>query len=79
MRKWGWLGIIFVLCMQTAAAALDVRPGAPAVYTVQPGDTLIGIASRYLQDPSDWPLIMQNNPQVRSPDLLYPGEVLTLK
>jgi LysM repeat protein len=79
MKKWGWLGIIFILLTQPIFAAnVDVRPGAPAVYTVQPGDTLIGIASRYLNDPSDWPLLLQNNPQVRNPYLLYPGEILTL-
>lgn len=79
MKKWGWLTIIFFLLNPSAFAAnVDVRPGAPAVYTVQPGDTLIGIASRYLNDPSDWPLLLKNNPQIRNPYLLYPGQVLTL-
>lgn len=79
MNKWSWLAGFFILMnIPMMAAALVLKAGAPAVYTVQPGDTLIGIASRYLQDASDWPLLLQNNPHVRNPYQLYPGEVLTL-
>lgn len=79
MKKWRWLGIIFILLNYSVfAAGINTKPSAPNVYTVQPGDTLIGIASRYLNDPSDWPLLLQRNPQVKNPYLLYPGQVLTL-
>ncbi|NNM60510.1 MAG: LysM peptidoglycan-binding domain-containing protein [Legionellales bacterium] len=60
------------------ASVISIKPNAPKVYTVEPGDTLIGIAARYLDDASDWPLLMKSNPQITNPYRLYPGEVLTL-
>jgi nucleoid-associated protein YgaU len=49
-----------------------------ATYTVQAGDTLASIASRELGDPLAWFDILQANPQIKNPDLIYPGQVLEL-
>jgi hypothetical protein len=59
--------------------ALNVKAGAPTTYTIQPGDTLIGIAEQYLDNPLEWPQLLKNNPQIENPYRLYPGEVLTLE
>ncbi|MBY0545298.1 MAG: LysM peptidoglycan-binding domain-containing protein [Gammaproteobacteria bacterium] len=81
MKKYQYIAVlIFMLLTQPifAETRIELAPGAPPVYTVQPGDTLIGIAERYLKDPSEWPFLLKNNPQVSNPYRLYPGEILTL-
>jgi LysM repeat protein len=48
-------------------------------YTVQPGDTLSGIAQRFYGDSADWTLIYDDNLSViQNPDDIYAGEVLKI-
>lgn len=51
---------------------------APQVYIVKPGDTLWDISSRFLNDPFMWTRIHADNPQIINPDLIYPGEPITV-
>lgn len=48
---------------------------AQSTYTVQPGDTMWKIASRYHVGISE---IISSNPQVKNPALIYPGQKLTI-
>jgi len=48
------------------------------VYVVRPGDTLSGIAGRFLGDPKRWPEILDANPQVKKSELIFPGDALQL-
>src|SRR5215472_8971400 len=51
----------------------------PAIYTVQPGDSLFSIAQQFFGDGNKWPLIYDYcNSQVigQNPDLIHPGAVL---
>jgi LysM repeat protein len=59
---------------------LELVPGAPDRYIVVPGDTLWGIAHKYVADPYRWPDLWRlNSEQVKNPQRIYPGQVLVLK
>jgi len=48
-------------------------------YTVKSGDSLSKIAKEYYGDPMKYPVIFQaNQPMLKSPDLIYPGQVLRI-
>ncbi|MBB71815.1 MAG: peptidoglycan-binding protein [Legionellales bacterium] len=76
--------ILILLCIAVLTPAfaggdsIHLRKGHPVQYTVKSGDTLWGIASKFLDDPVQWPKLLATNPQVRNPNKLYPGEVLEL-
>ncbi|MHB1543195.1 MAG: LysM peptidoglycan-binding domain-containing protein [Gammaproteobacteria bacterium] len=55
-----------------------IRANVPVRYVVRAGDTLWGIASRYLRSPWRWPDIWYLNSNIQNPDLIYPGDVILL-
>ena len=76
--------IMLALAVGTAVlfanpAASDVlRTDHPQEYVVVKGDTLWDISARFLDKPWLWPDIWKKNPQIKNPDLIYPGDVVRL-
>jgi DNA-binding SARP family transcriptional activator/LysM repeat protein len=65
----------------TAPASHDTSSAPPGgrTVTVRPGDTLSGIAERFLGDASRWPEIARlNRDVIENPDLIFPGQRLVL-
>ena len=57
----------------------SVAADAPRTYTVEAGDSLSKIAKREYGDASKWQRIYAANQNVISnPDLIHPGQVLTI-
>lgn len=57
----------------------QLAPNAPERHVVVPGDTLWGIASKFLKDPWRWSEVWKlNAKEVRNPHWIYPGQVIVL-
>ena len=58
-----------------------IRHDQPASrhYTVRPGDTLSSIAERFYHNPADWQFLQKaNSAEVKNPNLIFAGEVLSV-
>jgi len=60
------------------ADEVQLRADHPDEYVVVRGDTLWDIAGRFLEKPWFWPSIWKANPQISNPNLIYPGDRITL-
>ena len=63
------------LSLALAAAAAMTVPTFAASHTVQSGDTMWKLAVQYQVGTSE---IIDANPQIADPDLIYPGDALTI-
>ena len=75
-----WLGIISTV---EAAPSRNTNPptlkaNAPHVYKVKRGDTLWGIAKKFLNNPLRWPEIWGSNKHVKNPHWIFPGDRLLM-
>ncbi|WP_070000049.1 LysM peptidoglycan-binding domain-containing protein [Cellulosilyticum sp. I15G10I2] len=54
-------------------------PKKPENYTIVKGDTLWGIAKRFLGDGARWIELHKLNATIKNPNLIYPGQVIKLR
>lgn len=47
-------------------------------YVVKEGDTFWDLAFEYTGDPFEWPFIWKDNPHIKNPDLIYPGDLVLI-
>lgn len=59
------------------ADTLKINPTHPDRYVVVKGDTLWDISGKFLQHPWQWPELWKNNPHIKNPHLIYPGDQLS--
>ena len=69
------LSAIWILIFSGGLSAEEMDQGT---YTVRKGDTLWHISGTFLQDPRLWPKIWEKNRYIKNPNLIYPGDPITI-
>ena len=75
MKKLLTLTLLTVLLSSLLVSSISAAPAATTTHTVVRGDTMWKIAVRYEVGLSE---IKGANPHIKNPDLIYPGQVLTI-
>jgi len=68
---------IIISCIFAAGVALAQQEDYKE-YTVKKGDTLWNISSKEMVDPFLWPKVWKENPEIKNPDLIYPGQKIRI-
>ena len=73
------ISISSTLVLAQGTQPLQLADGAPDRHVVTPGDTLWGIAAKFLNDPYRWGELWKlNADEIKNPQLIYPGQVIAL-
>lgn len=76
LRKWFCIGVLIAMILVAvpgiASCAQDLE------VLVARGDTLINLCNDYLEEPDDWPKVANANFHIKDPDLIYPGQKVSI-
>jgi hypothetical protein len=70
--------VVFVICINVYADEIPLNPTRPDQYRVIKNDTLWEIAGKFLKHPWQWPVLLKTNDKIKAPNLIYPGDIITL-
>lgn len=70
--------ILLILITFLFVFSSHAQDTSPEDYLIKKGDTLWDISDSKLQDPFLWPRLWKENPQIKNPDLIYPGDKLKI-
>ncbi len=71
----GLIGVIFIISLVVTSFAQEKKY---IEYTIKKGDTLWDISGINLTDPFLWPKVWKENPFIKNPDLIYPGQKIKI-
>jgi hypothetical protein len=71
-------GILFLFFFLLLSSLIAAQMQKYEDYTVKKGDTLWDIANKELKDSFLWPKVWKENPEIKNPDLIYPGEKIRI-
>lgn len=73
------ISISSTLVLAQGAKPIELADGAPERHIVISGDTLWGIAAKFLKDPYRWSELWKlNADEIKNPQRIYPGQVIAL-
>ncbi|NIP29987.1 MAG: LysM peptidoglycan-binding domain-containing protein [Candidatus Dadabacteria bacterium] len=79
MKKYRFLMILLLLFSFTLAHGNLPPPNTETtIYIVKDGDSLWHITDRFYSNPLLWPRLWEINPYIDDPDLIYPGDIVSL-
>jgi len=82
MKRTSILGVYLfaaaALILLSAGPGTAAGEGSKDPYIVRSGDTLSGIAGKLLGDMKRWPDLLEANPQITDPQVIFPGDTIVL-
>jgi LysM domain len=72
-------GVLFICFFMLGAGIAQSYDQEYREHTVSKGETLWGISSTELVNPFLWPKVWEENPEIRNPDLIYPGQRIRIQ
>lgn len=78
VRYFSWLLFLSITLTMAQPVFAQEEAAGGEEYTVEKGDTLWDISASKLENPFSWSRIWKQNPDIKDPDLIYPGEKITL-
>jgi hypothetical protein len=72
----GFMAGVFIIGLM--ASPLLAGEGGYEDYTIKKGDTLWDITGERLSDSFLWPKVWKENPGIKNPDLIYPGQKIRI-